>query len=54
MKMILEWSLGANVEDPDNVRVAFDHLKGALKGKDYRKQLADLKKTVAGWSWRTS
>ena len=53
-KIIMEWSLGANVEDPDNVRVAFDHLKGALKGKDYRKQLADLKKTVAGWSWRTS
>ena len=48
MKMILEWSLGANVEDPDNVRVAFDHLKGALKEKDYRKQLADLKRNGGG------
>ena len=54
MKMILEWSLGANVEDPDNVRVAFDHLKGALKEKITGSSLRILKKTVAGWSWRTS
>ena len=40
--------MGANAEDPDNVRVAFDHLKGALKEKDYRKQLADLKRNGGG------
>ena len=41
-KMILEWSLGNNVTDRDMLAVAFDHLKGALKEKDYRQQLADL------------